>query len=403
MNSYRVKQSDVHRWNMFYHGVRALLLRDWIVMRTWLFSLTLVVLAGPIINLLNAIGAPSSIRLASTFESIYTTSLMSMGTIDSVNHQIMAIGFRPHVPILIQGYPPASLWVIGVATIIGALLATFDKQTLAITDTFNAPVHRNEWISEKLLFGTVFIVVMVVLRTMVLWVLNILSPFHFSISTLCFSGMVNVLVALTTFVVVFFTGLLVGNVLLGWALGFSALAFPLTIGAVIRFLGVIPGFDQATYNLEHYVVLKLSPLWYTDYSTNLVQHLSTQAQHSVGLTPITNITMYTAVSHPWWLAIGAFIICIISYVCSIWVFARTKAEHFNDLFISSRTMHSCLTCFSLMFGSIAAQVLGRVYIPAFLSAGVLCYVVLGWVYRKLEAISISRERREYAHDNGSPS
>lgn len=398
MSSHRVKRSDRYRWNISSRGIRALLLRDWIVMRTWLLSLTLVILAGPIINLLNAIGEPSSVRLAAMFESIYMTKLM--GTIDFINHHIMGMDFRPHVPIFIQGYPPSSLWVIGVATIIGVLLATYDKQTLAITDTFSAPVLRNEWISEKFLFGTVFIVIMVVLRTIALWVLNLLSPFHFSLSTLFFSGMVNTFVALATFAVVFFMGLLVGNVVLGWALGFTALAFPLSIGAVTRFLGVIPGFSQASYNIEHYFLLKLSPFWYTDYTTHVVQHFPTQVQRAAGLPSVTNMTIYTAVDHPWWLVIGAGIICVILYFCSMWIFARTKAEHFNDLFVSSRTLHSCLTCFSLMFGAVAAQIFDQVYIPVFIGAGVLCYVLLWLVYRKIEAIGISREKRKNVQANG---
>ncbi len=405
MNSSHTIQSDTDpkrgkvRRGISSQSIRALLLRDWIVMRSWLLSLTLVVLAGPVINFLNAIGASSSVRLTSVFESIYMTS--PMGTIDAINHHIMALDFRPHVPIYIQGYPPASLWVLSVASALGVLMSTFDKQTLAIADTLNEPIHRNEWISSKLLFGTGSLVVMVVLRTIVLWLSNMLSPLHFSVSTLIFSGVINVFDALATFSVVFFMGLLVGNVVLGWALGFLALAFPLTVGAVIGFFKVIPNINQVTYNLEHHVVLKLSTFWYTDYNTNVVQHFPTQALQSPWPPRIQGMTIYTAVSHPWLLVIGTFIVCIVAYLCSVWVFSNTNAEKLSDLFISSRALHTCLTFVSLMLGSIAAQIFGHVHIPVFIGSTIVSYVVLWLVYRQVETLGISREKRKNIQAYGS--
>lgn len=372
----------------------ALLLREWILMRTWLFSLTLIILAGPVINLLNTFGNGRSVRISAVFASVYT--MRDLGTLDVVGHRLSAMDFGNPAPISLHGAPPASLWVIAIATALGALLATIDRQTSAITDTLNAPVRKNEWIQAKFLFGTGSLVIMVVLRTMILVISNALSPWHFAASTLFSSSVVNLSLALAAFSLVFFMGLLVGNVLFAWSLGFLALAFPLILGADVRLLGSSPGFLRLTYGtayaLEHNIVLKLSPFWYTDYNTSVIQHFASPAQSPTGLGPMTNMTMYTAVSHPWLMVSGAIVLYLLSYLFSLRMFATVKTENFGNLFVSKRVMHVSFTFICLIFGSIAAQIFAHDLLLVFLLMSLLCYGVLWLFYRQIENITSPKIR-----------
>lgn len=379
----------------------ALLLREWILMRTWMFSLTLIFLAGPVINLLNAFGSSRSVRISSVFASLYT--MRDLGTLGVVGHRLSAMDFGKPVPIFIQGAPPASLWVIAIATVLGALLATIDRQTAAITDTFNAPVRKSEWIQAKFLFGTGALVLMVGLRTMVLVISNTLSPWHFEARTIFLSSAVNLSLALAAFSVVFFMGLLVGNVLLAWSLGFLALAFPLVLGADVRFLGSSPGFLRLTYNtayaLEHNIVLKLSPFWYTDYNSSVIQHFPSPFPSPATHSPfpsMTGMTVYTSVNHPWLMTSGSIVLYLISFLLSLQVFAKVKTENFGNLFVSKRVLHASLTFISLVFGSVAAQIIAYHPLLVCLLLGLLCYGVLWLVYRQMENMTLFRFRQTRA-------
>jgi ABC-type transport system involved in multi-copper enzyme maturation permease subunit len=368
---------------------RALFLHEWIMLRAWVIGLTLVVLAGPMINLLNAVGTSPSVRLMAVFESIYLE--MPSNELIAGNQHIMAIfNFQTDVPFQIYGAPPASLWVLGVAMSLAALLVTYGRYTSLVADTFSTPIRKSTWLTGKFLFGISALICMVGLRTILLGISNTLSSWHFSAATICLSGMMNLALGIVTFAVVFLISLLVNNFLLASALGFLALSFPLALGAAVGFFNFTSRLGTVTHFLEHRVLLKLSPFWFTDYMTRTSEQFSSpvsSVQNTMKSSHLSSINMSTAIGHPWLLAGGAVLVCFILYLCSRWVFAKTQVENLESLFISPIALHFCLMFVSIIVGSIPAQVIGysvgHASIPIFLGVGTVSYLGLWVIYQRL--------------------
>lgn len=373
----------------------ALLIREWVMMKSWLLSLVLLMTAGPVIHLINALGAPRAtkhaVEVTSLFTSLYTTT--PMGEMSSVHHHLAAANYNQStVPIIIHGAPPAGLWVIACATVLGALLATLDRQPSVLVDTLSAPVRKQDLVQAKLILGTAYLALAALLRTFVLYLLNVLSPFHFAIHTLLLSGTVNFLVSLASFCVVFFVGLLIGNTILAWSLGFLTLSFPLAFGAVIRFIGHVTRTFSAAYELEHRFVLRLSPFWYTNYNTNTHQNVASSALGSTAVQPkIQNIVMETGISHPVVIVTGALVVFGLVYAAGLIVAARSKTENMENLFLTRQVLYTALVIVSVVFGSVAAQIIAHAELWTFVGAALACYTVL-WILESRIRIWVARKR-----------
>ena len=378
---------------------RALLMREWVLMRAWVLGFLLVTVGGPVINLLNAIGGNGETRIMAAFASIYSSQF---GTLNVLGNRLMNVDYNHPVPVFIHGAPHASMWVIAVAMVMGTLASTVDRQGASVTELFSGPVRRKDWVRAKFSFGLTSILAFVLARTSVVLATDAVSPWHFAFSTVCLAGLVNLSIALVSFAGCFFVGLFVGNAIVAWCMGFLGLSLPLALGAVVRFLGFTSGMARTAYTWEHSFLLWLSPFSYTQYNTVTAQHFAyihQLANHHVVVGPMTSVTMDTVIHHPWWLFVGSCLACAVLYLASRWAFSRARTESLAEMVVSRRALHGNLTLISIVFGAAVAEVIqgfGSMDLMGFLIAAVLTYMIVWFGYRQVERLTSKATNRRRA-------
>ncbi|WAH35458.1 ABC-2 transporter permease [Alicyclobacillus dauci] len=353
--------------------IKALLLRDWILMRAWICSLALIGVIGPLLNFLDGVvsGAPSA-RLSNAILSVYNG--LNVGTLALKQGHIVAINYRPPMVLVFHGAPTCSLWILAVAMGFGSLCASYDRQCTGLMDTMNAPIRRLDWIHSKFLLGIVSLTAITLFHSVFVALANGISPLSFPFGTVCMSFLINWSLSCVTFGVTFCVGLLVGNAIVAWMLGFLVFMLPLCLGALIGFYGR-PGTPTGdwTYHLEHGILLNLTPVAYTDYGTNSVQNSSGRE---------FNWVIVTAVQHPWATVIVAVALTLLTYLLASRIMDAVQPEYFSNAFVSDTAFYVVAVCASLVFGSVTAQIVDRAKGFLWIIAGLACYLGLMICYRK---------------------
>lgn len=355
---------------------RALWFRDWHLMKSWVLSFGLICIAGPVLNWIESCTTyVSQDKLSAAMQSIYNIRPVTLylGMIEVRNHHLV-FGHGLKSELYIQGGPTLSLWILAVSMSLGALLATFDRQSTAILDTMNSPIHKKVWLTSKFTFGLATLIAISLLRTFVVAMVNATSPLPFSFGIVLTSFVMNVMLAIVSFSIVFLAGLLVGNTIAAWILGFLLLNLPLCMGAIIGFYSRTGNtIGLWMYHLEHTLLLNLSPIMYTDYGTNFTEAFNTQTMQ--------NTTLTTSVSHPWMIALISLIVTAMTYVLAGHILARTNAENLSNIFVSKLGFNVAAVSTGFIAGSVTAQILHTAPGIVWVVTGCVCYVGSRVVYR----------------------
>lgn len=364
------------------------LFRDFIVFRSWMWGLGIVAIAGPLINLLNAVGSPqASAKISALLLAVY--SIRGSGDLLLQHGKLIGLDYRPHLQFVIQGYPTVGLWFLIVSVTLAALLACVERQSHTMVDGMNEPILRRQWISSRMLFGGMIIVVIGLVRVILMGGTNLASPYHVSFSLLAFAFLINTLVCLGCFSVAFAVSLLVGNVFIAFASSFLLLNLPLAVGSILMmFRSEGNDWPAIAYRYTHRGIKGISPTLYTQYGNETLPIPLT-----VGA-PVKKYELLSGVQHPWSLVIGASVVIVLAFVVAQMMFSALKVERMSEWFVSTIAFHFFSTVASIVGASIVgemAQPENRKY--AWLPAAVVCYFVAWMIYRWLSGKRIWQRRQ----------
>lgn len=353
--------------------------RDWMVFRSWIWGLALVGIAGPLMNLLNAVAGPqASSKITALLLGLYNNQFF--GDIVFQHGHLIAMDYRPKLHVTIHGAPTAGVWMLVVSMTFAVLLATVERHAATSVDLMNEPVRRRDWVTSRYLFGSGFLFAIGLVRGLIIGGVDIASPYHVSFGVVLLSFFINTALGLGVFAVAFVVALLAGNTFIAWTVSFLFLNLPLAVGSIFTLFHPISyDWKEIVYRNAHRGVMGFSPTLYTQYGNQIAP-----VQYG-GQSPSTTQEFLTAVQHPWTVVIGSLVGIIVAYVAAQLLFSKTKSERFSDWFISPIARHFSIVVASIEAGAIFGQIEQAEGKVLWLPAAVVCYFFLWAIHHWLNS------------------
>lgn len=349
--------------------LRARLFRDWIGLRTWVWTCALAAWIGPLVNLVNAWSSnrPTG-KATSLLATLYNEDWSSFVTIS--HGTLMSMGHRPPIPLAIHGLPTCSLWMMASALFVSSAIGAFDTEG-TVYQSFAEPVSRRVWLIEKFLFALLAVTGIAVIRCAILYMTWTASPHVVPFVTIVDSFCVTWATSVAVSVVTLFAAMLVQSVVIVSMVSFIFLSLPLGVGAIVgSYSNVQSIVGPKMYWLEHAIIMPLSPFFYGHYNVNIVWGNSQTIQ-----------VVETGLQYLWIIIVGVIVLAAIAFIAALRLASESDGFSFSSLCRSRRTSHALSIIGGILFGSVAAQIIMAGERIIWLPMSVIGYLVFLLLFR----------------------